>query len=168
MRAIHLFPAFAGMDKLQALREKFDPLAALIPPHLTLVFPFESPMSREELREHVRVALQGMKPFLLRMQGVTGADGGYLFLNVKRGNDEIVELHDRLYAGALRPFLRRDVTYVPHLTLGRLPDAEAFLQALEETERLEDVFETTVTEVVIEAIGRNEESVLEDVLLLEG
>ena len=40
--ALHIFPQFADMDEIQWVRARYDPLCRLIPPHITLVFPFEA------------------------------------------------------------------------------------------------------------------------------
>jgi 2'-5' RNA ligase len=68
-------------------------------------------------------------PVLLR--GVTVHDDEYLFLNVKRGNDVLVELHDALYAETLAAHRSRMHTFVPHVTIGRvaLADLPAALDA---------------------------------------
>lgn len=107
---------FFNQNFIKAIRAKYDPLADLIPPHVTLVFPFESDVSTEVLSVHLQNSVVGLKPFRLVMTGVTGADGEYLFLNVKVGNDQIIQLHDRLYTGLLKEYLRRSLTYIPHLT----------------------------------------------------
>jgi len=39
-RAIVLYPKFDGLETIQSMRRKFDPLANYIAPHITLVFPF--------------------------------------------------------------------------------------------------------------------------------
>ena len=48
-RAIVLFPKFQNIDAIQSIRERFDPLAKYIAPHITIVFPFESALSTAEL-----------------------------------------------------------------------------------------------------------------------
>ena len=94
-RAIVLFPKFENIDAIQAVRERFDPLASFIAPHITLVFPFESELSTHEIGDHVRRAIEGVKRFSVQLSSVTGDfRDGYLFLNVKRGNDAIIDLHD--------------------------------------------------------------------------
>ena len=131
-RAIVLFPKFDNIDAIQAVRERFDPLAKFIAPHITIVFPFESELSAKELREHLDCALEGVKKFNVRLTGITGDfRDGYLFLNVKQGNDPIIDLHDRLYRGVLEPFLFRKVTYCPHMTVGRVEEKTEFDQALD-------------------------------------
>lgn len=119
-RAIVIFPPEADLREAALLRQRFDPLAHLVAPHLTLVFPFDDDLPRADLERHMRTVLTGRHRFDLRLSGVTASDGEYLFLNVKRGNDEIIALHDALYGGRLEPHLSRMHTFVPHMTIGRL------------------------------------------------
>jgi hypothetical protein len=42
-RCIFLQAEGPGLPAIQALRERYDPLAGRVPPHLTLVFPFALP-----------------------------------------------------------------------------------------------------------------------------
>lgn len=79
-RAIVLFPEFENSRSIQSIRERYDPLADYIPPHITLVFPFESELSTQALSGHIALALAGVKKFHVRASGVTGdARDGYLF-----------------------------------------------------------------------------------------
>jgi 2'-5' RNA ligase len=41
-------------------------------------------------------------------------------LNIGRGNDEVMQLHDVLYSGALATHHVRRHTFVPHVTVGRV------------------------------------------------
>ena len=45
LRTIMIFPEFENMDIIDRIRDKYDPLARLVRPHITLVFPFENEMS---------------------------------------------------------------------------------------------------------------------------
>lgn len=167
-RAIVLFPKFRNMDVIQGIREKYDPLANYIAPHITLVFPFESERSTEELREHLVHSLKGLQRFKILLSGITGDfREGYLFLNVKRGNDDIIDLHDRLYSGVLEPFLLRKATFCPHITVGRLEQQTEFDQALNELADFSESFEAEIDRVYIESIDSFERSSTELVLDLE-
>ena len=148
-RALVAFPYVEQIEVIQRLREMYDPLATSIAPHMTLVFPFESPFTTTELAEHITKAVASFEPFSIRLQGISGHAGEYLFLNVKRGNDQLIELHDRLYGGLLAPFLRAESTYTPHLTVGRLPDADAFHAALDEARQMTAAFDAIVKEVAV-------------------
>ena len=68
----------------------YDPLAGRLPPHVTLIFPFASSLAPSAVEADVREA-------------VAGAPGRYVFLPLRPGNDAVIALHDRLYAGALAP-----------------------------------------------------------------
>lgn len=48
-RDILIFLKFENIDLIQDIRNKFDPLANIIAPHITLAFPFLDNMSNEEL-----------------------------------------------------------------------------------------------------------------------
>ena len=48
-RDILIFPKFKNINKIQELRDKYDPLANLIAPHITIAFPFSDNISNEEL-----------------------------------------------------------------------------------------------------------------------
>ena len=167
-RAIVLFPKFDNLDAIQAVRERFDPLAKYIAPHITLVYPFESALSTEELRIHMARALKGVKRFSVQLRGITGDfREGYLFLNVKRGTDPIIDLHDRLYQGVLEPFLFRKVTYCPHITVGRLEQQTEFDQALKELAAFSEQFEAEIDRLSVENIDSGERSTIELVFDLE-
>jgi 2'-5' RNA ligase len=157
-RSITIFPEFHNIDVIQKLREKYDPLFELIPPHITLVFPFTSDMTTTQLREHMEKVLTEEKVFSIRLQGVTGAGGEYLFLNVKEGNDDLIRIHDRLYSGVLNKFFYREVSYIPHLTVGRLGDKQSFEHALKETEDFREDFITVINKVTAEIIDEKERS----------
>jgi 2'-5' RNA ligase len=153
-RSIVLLPSFSNISVIEGIREKYDPLAKCVPPHITLVFPFESDLTEEALKAHLADALKGVQKFPVLLRGITGDfRDGYLFLNVKRGNDQIIELHDRLYAGVLEPFLVRKATYCPHLTVGRLLDPLAFDRAAGALGCYDDSFETVIDKVYVETIA---------------
>jgi 2'-5' RNA ligase len=161
LRAIHIFPDFKNVAVIERLRAKYDPLFNLIQPHITLVFPFDSDLSTNALEKHLHDAIRGHSPFRVVLKGITGYPGGYLFLNVKVGNDEIIALHDKLYSGPLQPYLDRTVTYTPHLTIGRIADDRVFQDALVETEGFSETFESFVAEIVTEVIDSTGKSHIE-------
>jgi len=48
-------------------------------------------------------------------------DNGYLWLEAGYGKDNFIKLHDQLYEDKLlKSFLRTDIPYVPHITLGKV------------------------------------------------
>lgn len=161
LRAIHLIPEFSNSQSIDALRCKYDPLVHKISPHVTLVFPFESDLTVEVLTKHVIQSTMDIKPFRFVLAGATGTADGYLFMNVKVGNDEVIQLHDKLYTGILKPFLNRSLTYTPHVTIGRTSDKRTFACALAETEHWNDIFETTIHDIVLETIDEHGNSMVD-------
>ncbi len=130
-RAIVLFLSAADIAPVLPLRKRFDPLAETVPSHITLVFPFADALTAEGLRTHVEEAVRGLGPIPVRLAGITGSEGEYLFLSVKGGNDALIDLHDRLYTGPLRRHRSLAHTYLPHVTVGRFAGRAAFERALE-------------------------------------
>ena len=55
LRTIMIFPEFENMEIIDNIRKQYDPLAELVRPHITLVFPFESQISNEELTQILSV-----------------------------------------------------------------------------------------------------------------
>ena len=147
--AIVIFPEFQPEQRtlIDRLRASYDPLASAIAPHVTLVFPFEALLSAGDLLAHMRASVATIAPFAVELRGVTGQEDEYLFLNVKRGNDEIIALHDQLYTGPLAPYRSPRYTYTPHLTVGRLTPGEGFDTALAEASTLTETFQTTIREI---------------------
>lgn len=154
-RAIVIFPVFADAAPIERLRRAYDPLADFIAPHITLVFPFTSAIPTEALTTHMRRATKGLTPFEVTLREVTGHIEEYLFLNVKRGADQLVALHDQLYSGVLATYLAPEHTFTPHLTVGRLSTAERFALALIDSRRMAAHFVVRVEEIVAYRIGED-------------
>lgn len=114
------------------VRRRHDPIAAAVPPHFTLVYPFEASLAPGALRTHMVQALAGFAPFDVVLAGVSGADGEYLRYDIQQGNDALIALHDRLYAGPLAGYLDITRSYQPHMTIGRIADAAAWRRVLDE------------------------------------
>ena len=118
------FPEVApAQDWLVSFRARHDPSATLVAPHVTLVFPTEA-ISEETLVAEARAVAAETAAFrahfriAMMMPEVAGARmTSHIFLVPDSGLSEIVRLHDRLYAGRLRPQLRLDLPFIPHLTV---------------------------------------------------
>ncbi|RNB69628.1 2'-5' RNA ligase family protein [Brevibacillus panacihumi] len=160
-RAIHIFPDIEQVELIQSIRKKYDPLYTFIPPHITLVFPFESEITNTDLYRHVKQAITGFQPFTIRLEEITASNGHYLFLNVKQGNDQIIALHDKLYTGPMAIYRSYMHTYLPHLTVGRLNHEHDLKEALKDTRSFKHRFETRVSHVIAERIDHNSLSKIE-------
>lgn len=132
--AVVAYPSLSPDDHawLEAVRARHDPQASRVEAHFTLVFP--AVLAVESLVGAVRDAVAGLGPipvvlrrFIASRDPVAG--GGHVFLLPEEGRTELLALHDRLYAGVLRPHLRADVPFEPHVTVAASP-------SLEECERI--------------------------------
>jgi 2'-5' RNA ligase len=124
-RAIVWFPPRELVEDVERFRALHDPLAAVLPAHVTLVFPFASSLGSAQVAAHVRRAVARWPVLPVRLAGLGHFHADWIYLRVTQGQAAVTALHDRLYRGALAPFLRRDLPYEPHLTIGRAPDAAA-------------------------------------------
>jgi 2'-5' RNA ligase len=128
--AIVAFPTLQFAERVEAVRQRFDPLASVLNAHVTLVFPFTASAEViERLQPHVVAVVADLAPFPIQLTRPTPAEENYLFLQVTRGDRLLIELHDRLYSGLLATFLSPAHVYVPHVTVGRVASAKALSTA---------------------------------------
>jgi 2'-5' RNA ligase len=160
-RAIVIFPSFTDPAPIERLRRAYDPLADFIAPHITLVVPFTSDIPTEALARHMRQATHDLSPFDVTLREVTGHIGEYLFLNVKRGVDQLIALHDWLYSGMLATYLAPEQTFTPHLTVGRLDSAARFAEALADARQMTTPFTFRVKEIVAYRISEERSRAVE-------
>jgi 2'-5' RNA ligase len=125
--AVAWFPRFDGQEQVEAFRARHDPMAALIPAHLTLVFPFPTALTRLQVETHVKRVVSRWPAVPVTFRAVRMHANEFVFLMAARGAESLTALHDRLYTRSLLPHLRRDLPYEPHITLAR----NASLTALE-------------------------------------
>ena len=127
------FPAQIA-EELQRWRASFgDPMAGVIPAHITLVTTTMT-LDWEATYNHVRDVASRQKPFNVTIAG-TGSFrpvSPVVFLNVEDGFGDCVSLHQQLQAGPLEREL--PFAYHPHVTVAHdvapesLDEAEAALQ----------------------------------------
>ena len=63
LRTIMIFPEFDNIDIIDEIRAKYDPLAKLVRPHITIVFPFEMEITNDELSMILENRLRDIKSF---------------------------------------------------------------------------------------------------------
>lgn len=140
-------PSSEADEQICRYRERYDPLAAHIAPHVTLVHPFVDDIEQTELRDHVARVAESSAPFQLTLREVTPFPDGYIYLNVKAGNDAVIGLRDQLYSGSLARHKSRRDTYVPHVTIGRADDELTMDQALADADQLDLHATVTASEI---------------------
>ncbi len=153
-RDILIFPQFTNIEKIENIRKQYDELYKILPPHITLAFPFESSMSNDELKDRLMQVLKSVEPFEIVMSGVSlhkdeNIKTNYIFLNVVSGVKEIKILHNEIYEKVLNQ--KMSFEYIPHITLGTTENEQIEFE-------LNNKFRTIVTKVSVEEIGENEKS----------
>ena len=117
-----------GSDWIERIRAKHDPQFSVIPAHFTLVFACDG-IAQDVYLAHVEAVASSTRTFSFCLTSAVlraGEDGdsSYVFLVPDDGQASISQLHDHLYAGPLEPFLRRDLPFVPHLTVACLKSGQ--------------------------------------------
>lgn len=161
-RTIMIFPEFENMAVIHRIRADYDPLASLVRPHITLVFPFDHAMGDGELARILDTRLAGLKPFRVSLRGIrrkTDKYGSCLQLDVTEGGEPIRRIHDRLY-GAGFACMDPDIPYEPHLTVGAFDGPGQMEAAWLTLKDMDDTFTTLVTKISVEAIGPRGESII--------
>ena len=131
-------------------------MAALIPAHLSLVFPFATSLTRLQVETHVRRVCAAWPPIPCAFRGVRIEANAFVFLMASRGAASITALHDKLYTRSLRHHLRPEFEYAPHLTIARHDDPARVEAALEEARSaLHGEFTDVMRAVDLLAVGRD-------------
>jgi 2'-5' RNA ligase len=118
------FPGFSEDHWVTKFRHKNDKKSQLVPPHITLLLPLEM-KSGNELRLDVERTTADFSKFKVRFKSAmvmpeNGSNGltSYVFLVPDEGFGDVLRLHDRLYSGRFSEYLRLDIPFVPHMTIG--------------------------------------------------
>ncbi len=107
------------LDKIVTpLRERFDPMYNLVPPHVTIVFPFEYGRPLDELAGLLRAELENEGEILIEMDSIVDFYPSYPVIcwSIKP-NDKLTNLHYRLYGRLDMAVPHRE--YRPHITVAR-------------------------------------------------
>lgn len=123
------FPDLSPADRrmIEGFRRDHDlPYRDVVEAHVTLVFGIEN-IDPAAYVGHVKAVADGSGPinFVCRyaMLGNDHAnDDGYVFLVPDEGFSGLSLLHDRLYSGPLAPYLKLELPFIPHITIGTLAD----------------------------------------------
>lgn len=153
LRDVLIIPELDDVTLIQDIRKEYDELAEIVPPHITLAFPFDSDMTNEELDSKLKKIFSEYKEFAITLSGISyhydeRVGVYYIYLDVTQGYDTIYEISKKIY----RELFDAEVPekYIPHITLGCVEKINNLT--------LDHVFNTTVKNIIVEDIGENEES----------
>jgi 2'-5' RNA ligase len=103
---------------LTPLREKYDPLWNLVPSHATILFPFESRRTLDELTSLIRDELTGEPVIPIRLGTIGDFYPRYPVICWKvQRNEQLNSLYYRLYSRLGMPIPFKN--YQPHVTVAR-------------------------------------------------
>jgi 2'-5' RNA ligase len=126
--------------RINQFRKKYDPQFELIEPHITIMFPVPESVGEEKLVHHFASVLDGWNSFPIHLQGCQISSDDYVFLLIQEGHANIIHLHDEAYTGIVADYWRKDIPFVPHLTLGVLnKNSTNFHEVLQEAEELSSI-----------------------------
>jgi 2'-5' RNA ligase len=133
-RVLAIFPEMDTAE-VERFRSRWDPLAAAVPAHITVAFPFEWPEPASTLADALQPVLAASAPFAFELAASTIWEDEYLFLLIDEGREQVQRLHESIYDLAL-PGLRRPARFVPHMTVGRHAQKAALAAGLNEADEL--------------------------------
>jgi 2'-5' RNA ligase len=117
---VAFFPNLPEDHWINQFRNKYDTKGALVPPHMTLVYPTNL-LTSEELENEVGNVASHFKKFQVKLvtaKFYPGQDGNAsVFLVPSVGFSEVLELHGLLHSGVLKQNLKTDSLFIPHLTV---------------------------------------------------
>ncbi len=161
-RDIIIFPQFDNIDKIQNIRNRYDELSQILPPHITLAFPFKIDLKSDEMRIKLSDICKKYNRFKIKCKGISfikdeKINKYYIFLNIVEGNDIIRNISIDIY----NKLLNKDLAYnyIPHITLGSVDEIVNL--------DLNDCFETEICKIAVETIGNNEKSFIDFYVTLE-
>ncbi|WP_347861153.1 YjcG family protein [Salimicrobium sp. PL1-032A] len=123
---IALFPSKKVQDEANSYRKRYDPHYALVPPHITLKYPFES--DDEEIEKTIIPELEEIakrhKPIDIEVKKVGSFKPVENVIHLKiEANEALKQLSDEMHQGSMKA--EREHAFVPHITIAqKLSDDE--------------------------------------------
>ena len=158
IRSILIFPQISSLANVQHVRSLYDPLATHIRPHISLIFPFRSELSNQNIISAIKSSVRFIKPFKTTFNKLGHDNNGYIWLEATQGKDQLINLHDELYQHKyFSSFLRKDIPYAPHITLGKVREEK--VEEILNTIQLTNIqFVTKIESISVEKILPNDDS----------
>lgn len=140
--------ATADFERIQSFRRDHNSLYRIIDPHFTIVFSVAD-MTLADFAAEIKRQAYGVEAirFCLRCAVINKdsfSDNYDAFLVPDEGFAGIVKLHDRLYARALSPHHRLDISYIPHISIANNTDPLAIKKIVDEWNEKDFAIEGTI------------------------
>jgi len=141
--------------EIARIRGIYDTSSNKIKPHVTIAFPFSN-INQKKLNNHIINSLKGIKRFKLILKGIRKSPKeNYLYLLVRKGKSEILKIHKRLYSEIFIRWLRKDIPYIPHVTLGVFKTREEIDKAVKEIKQEKLNFSFRINSIQLITLNRD-------------
>ncbi|GLK99355.1 2'-5' RNA ligase family protein [Dactylosporangium matsuzakiense] len=135
VRVVAIFPE-VDTAAVEGFRARWDPLAAVVPAHITVAFPFGWDRPASALADALEPVLTACPAFALALTTPVVWEDEYLFLLVGDGHEQVTRLHEAIYRQVL-PEAQRPSDFVPHMTIGRQAHPKAMRAAMHDAADLD-------------------------------
>jgi len=116
------------LTTVEPYRQKYDPLANVIPSHIPLIDPFQFAHPLEKLYDHLTEVSELHAPIKVFLAGWDSYEGKdyQLHLPMTAGRSELITLHYDLLAGPLNYLAAKIQDYWPRVVFGRFSDKSEY------------------------------------------
>jgi hypothetical protein len=149
------YPQLAPDDfkKIQLYRERHDLLFNVVEPHFTIVFPVLD-LQLQDFMEEIEGHAKNISRFDFAIRCATINKDAFnklfhVFLVPDEGYSRVVRMHDTLYRGRLKPYLRLDLDYIPHITIGNCRDKHQCKEMVDEWNKEEFLIRGTISGLTV-------------------
>ena len=123
------FPSLSETDArfIAEIRAKHDRQVSVLGPHFTLLFGCDH-VDEGAYVDHVRTIASSTMAFqfaCLETEPDEHEGRGVVYLVPELGRMDLVTLHDRLYTGPMAAYLRKDMRFIAHITIGHAANLDA-------------------------------------------
>ncbi|MGM9927308.1 MAG: YjcG family protein [Bacillus sp. (in: firmicutes)] len=146
---IVIFPSKKLQDQANSYRKRYDPHYTLIPPHLTLKYPFDSTEEQvNELAETIKDVSNQCEPFQLKVLKVSSFKpvNNVIYLKVEL-NKALDNLQKKLHNLLIDQDVDPEFTFVPHITLGQKLSNDEHSDVLGQLSMLDVTHEETIDRI---------------------
>ena len=145
--------AHDDLNKIQVYRERHDLLFKVVEPHFTIVFPVLD-MQPHDFIEEIAANTKTISKFDFAIRCATINKDAFnklfhVFLVPDEGFSRVVRLHDALYSKKLKSYLRLDLDYIPHITIGNCRDKHRCKEMVDEWNKEEFKIQGTIAELTV-------------------
>jgi hypothetical protein len=135
-------------NAIQPYRQKYDMGFSLMPPHISLLRPFQLSGPADELYDHLSEIGETHAPIKVSLVGwdIHPNDKGYeLRLPIIAGKSEFTALRNHLLTGLLQPLVPTTEDYWPHINFGQLSTESEMQRAKQHLKSFEPQYIFRVT-----------------------